>query len=439
MLLLLAAMAGAGCRRSSPGAAIADAAPTPVVADAANAAASASEAIFSAPIAGARVAAGDVIAAGLVVATRTITAKRIDAGGKAVWTRAIVPDVSWSADAELHAWPIAAGAAIVWRGPTGKKSGHVVVVLGADGHVIDGPMAVGSLVCATSDGLAWSEGATGGTTRVRLRSYGSSGAVPPGRSAPDAVGPALTDDFTLSCGDHVAYEAVEGDEGSPTRAYQIGGGGGPAAFATIASASLGADEERDLFPWVEGDALGFVRIASSGEVHAAEVKANGAALLRADAARVAPEDDVVAVDADAQQVVLVTTHDATDQCPNGRGGASVHALRLARSGGAAAASLPLAPSACETDVGPFWTNTLGTSLVVGWAERASRADKTSAPITGIAFRRFQEGSTTGRLAQSADAVADAGCDGARCYAVALVRTAGSDGMKPEEIRVLTYP
>jgi hypothetical protein len=243
----------------------------------------------------------------------------------------------------------------------------------------------------------------------------------------------------LSCGDHVAYAVVEGDEGSPTRAYQIGGGGGPAAFATIASASLGADEERDLFPWVEGDGLGLVRIANSGEVHAAEVRASGAALLRADGARVAPEDDVVAVDADAHEVVLVTTHDATDQCPNGRGGASVHALRIARGGAAAATSLSVAPSACETDVGPFWTNTLGSSLVVGWAERASRADKRSAPLTGIAFRRFQEGAATGRVTQAADAVGDAGCDETRCYAVALVRSAGGDGMAPEEIKVLTYP
>jgi hypothetical protein len=401
-----------GCKRGAPATAtIADASPHAIDAGADTA----SGAVFSAPIAGARVAAGDVIVAGLVVATRSITASRLDASGKASWTHVVVPEVAWSADAELHAWPVAAGAAIVWRGPAGKKSGHVALVLAPDGHVVDGPMDVGSLVCATGEGLAWSEGGPGGTTRVRLRSYS------PG--AHDETGPALSEDFSLTCGDRLAYAVVEGDEASPTRVYAIGGGNGPGAFASIASSALGRDEERDLFPWVDGDALGLVRIANGGEVQAADVHAAGVSLIHADRARVAPEDDVVGVDADPRQVVLVTTHDATEQCPNGRGGASVSALRIPRGGGPGGlAPLLIAPSACDRDVGPFWTNTLGGSLVVAWAERASRPEKKkSAPITGIAFRALVEGGATGRVEQAADAIADAGCDGVRCYAVALVR------------------
>jgi hypothetical protein len=346
-----------------------------------------------------------------------------------------VSDVAWSADAELHAWPIAAGAVIVWRGPVGKKSGHLAVVVAPDGRVVDGPIDVGPFVCATDEGLAWSEAASGGSSRVRLRSYQAGGSAPPH----DDTGPALGDDFTLTCGAHLAYVVMEGDEAIPTRVYAVGGTSTLSAFATIAPLALGRDEERDLFPWVDGDELGLARVGNAGEVQAAEVRSGGISLIRGDKARVAPEDDVVGVDADTRQVVLVTTHDASDECPNGRGGSSVHALRIARSGEGAATSLEITPRVCEKDVGPFWTNTLGRSLAVGWVERASRPEKTSAPLSGLAFRVLAEGAKTGRVAQPSDAIADAGCDAARCYAVALVREPGADGMKPEAIKILAYP
>jgi hypothetical protein len=430
---------GGGCKRGSPPAPAGSNAAPPVAASIdAGAASPEPEAIFSAPIGAARVAGGGAIAVGLVVSSRSIDARRLDAAGKTVWTHPVFPDVHWSADAELHAWPVAAGVAIVWRGPSGKKSGHVAAVVAPDGRILDGPMDVGSLVCGTSDGLAWSEGGSGATTRVRLRAYaaGVSGGAAPAHS--DETGPALADDFSLACGDHVAYALVEGDEGSPTRVVEIGGGRGPAAFATLASSALGSDEERDLFSWVDGDALGVVRIASSGEVRAADVHAGGVSLIAGDGARIAPEDDVVAVDADAQQVVLMTTHDATDHCPDGRGGASVHALRIGRTTPSVTSS-ELAPASCDRDVGPFWTNTLGRSLVAAWPERAARADKSSPAITGLAYRVFTDGATTARLPQPADAIADAGCDGAHCYAVALVRGPGGDAMQPGAFKLLTYP
>ena len=77
--------------------------------------------------------------------------------------------------------------------------------------------------------------------------------------------------------------------------------------------------------------------------------------------------------------------------------------------------------------------------MVAWAERASRPEKSSAPVTGLAYRALEEGATTVRIAQTADAIADAGCDESRCYAVALVREPGSDGMKPEAMKILAYP
>jgi hypothetical protein len=441
MLLLAGAL---GCKRGAPPP---SADPPPVTlasADAGAAAANAgSGAIFSLPIAAARVAGAnprsgdDVIAVGLVVATRAVTAARIDASGRPAWTRAAIAETTWSPDAELHAWPITAGAAVVWRGPVGKKSGHLAVVLTPEGRVADGPFDVGSFVCATDEGLAWSEGAAKGATRIHLRTYPSAG------SPHDDLGPPMMDDFTLTCGAHQAYAVVEGDEATPAKVYRIGGvtaaAALPAPFATIPPLALGRDEERDLFPWAEGDELGLVRVSNGGEVQAATVHAGGFELLHADKARVTPEDDVVGVDADPRQVALVTTHDESDACPNGRGGASVHVLRVPRQGGGSATSLRIAPSACGRDVGPFWTNTLGRSLLVSWAERASRPEKTSPPITGLAFRALDEGATTVRIAQAADALADAGCNETHCYAVALVRETGADGMKPDAMKILAYP
>jgi hypothetical protein len=395
-------------------------------------------AIFSAPIAGARVGGGDVIGGGLVVASRAIVAERIDGRGRPAWTRTLFPNATWSSDAELHAWPIAGGAAFVWRGPVSGKSAHLaVVVSAADGKLVGEPFAVGSLVCATDDGLAWGDDDASGS-RVHLRTFHGGDASPK-----DEVGPPIQGDYSLVCGAGRAYAIVEGDESTPTTISAIGVGdagapNAPASRVTIPPLSLGRDEERDLFPWAEGDQLGLVRISNGGAVQPADVRGASISLLAADKLRVPPEDDVVAVDADARQVVLLTTHDESDACPDGRGGASVRALRVSRQGGPST-TLKVAPSACGADVGPFWSNVLGKSVVVGWAERAPQPEKKAAPVTGLAFRVLDEGTTTGRVVCAADAIADAECDDARCYALALVRPPGGDGMKPEALQILTYP
>jgi hypothetical protein len=182
LVAALVILGGHGCKRSAPSNAGPSDTTPPAATATVDAGIAGASAIFSAPIAGARVGHGDVIAAGLVVATRSITASRIDAAGRAAWTHPVVPEVAWSADAELHAWPIAAGAAIVWRGPAGKKSGHLAVVVAPDGRVVDGPIDVGSFVCATDDGLAWSEAAAGGGDSCAAPYLSRDGCRP--RSAP---------------------------------------------------------------------------------------------------------------------------------------------------------------------------------------------------------------------------------------------------------------
>jgi hypothetical protein len=416
----------AGCSRAPrSGAPSADAGPavSPII----DAAAAQTSAIFSAPVAGARVAPGEAIAVGLVVATKSITAVRLDASGHEAWRRTLIEGVTWSQDAELHAWPIAAGAFVVWRGPQAGKGAHMGIVVAPDGHVVDGPFNVGSLVCATDDGAAWSETAAGGT-KVALRTWSAGGAH-------DEMSAPIADEVTLTCGAHRVVAVVDGDEGTPTRVIAVGGG----PSLDIPPNALGKDEERDLLAWAEGDEVGLVRIAQSGVVTVADIEGGALGPVRGDGARVAPEDDVVAVDADDRSVALVTTHDESDACPDGRGGSSVHLLRIPRREPAKSTSVVLSPAACARDVGPFWSNMLGKSLVVGWTERASRKDKTVAPIVGLAYRVLEEGAKVVHVPSAADAIADAGCDEARCYAVILAREPGRDGMSPEAIRLVAYP
>jgi hypothetical protein len=50
-----------------------------------------------------------------------------------------------------------------------------------------------------------------------------------------------------------------------------------------------------------------------------------------------------------------------------------------------------------------------------------------------------DGVRTGQLAITADAVVDGDCDDAGCFAAALLRDPGSDGMSPGAIGVFAYP
>ncbi len=114
----------------------------------------------------------------------------------------------------------------------------------------------------------------------------------------------------------------------------------------------------------------------------------------------------------------------------------------------AESDVTLAATDCARDVGPFWTAQLGDAngdttgdVVIAWAERASRVDRTSPPITAISYRRMRgtEVVGQGRVDAQADAVESAGCDANHCYAAALHRVAGTDVMAPEAARILQYP
>jgi hypothetical protein len=150
------------------------------------------------------------------------------------------------------------------------------------------------------------------------------------------------------------------------------------------------------------------------------------------------DDDIVAVDGDAQSIYVVYTHEESASCKDERGGSSIHALRVARKGESDGTHV-VAPAECGKDAGPFWTGATSSGFVIAWAERVSKSNKTSAPIGGLAYRVMDGKAELVHVAQPADALVDAGCAAGVCYAVALVREAGGDGMKPEKARVIAYP
>ena len=166
----------------------------------------------------------------------------------------------------------------------------------------------------------------------------------------------------------------------------------------------------------------------------------------------AEDDDVEAALADAHATYVVWTHDEDEQCGgSGASASSVHVRVLPRAVAGldvTESDVTLAPTDCARDVGPFWTAQLDDGsgdaagdVVIAWAERASRVDKTSPPITALSYRRMRGTQIIGkgRLDAQADAVESAGCDANHCYAAALHRVPGTDMMAPEAARILQYP
>jgi hypothetical protein len=202
-----------------------------------------------------------------------------------------------------------------------------------------------------------------------------------------------------------------------------------------------------------GDRFGIVRVGSTGNVAIREMR-DVLQPWHATAFRMREEDDLVAVDGDANATYVVTTHDEDASTCDATFVSSVHAEIFARgtgadAGGGSAAHVTTSPERdvllatadCAHERGPFWTDALGDDMVVAWAVRAARADKTVPPIAALDFRTLGTDGVrkSGTLAASADALVDAGCDGVRCYAVALSRAPGTDVMLPEAAHVLLYP
>jgi len=389
--------------------------------------------VFSAPIAAARASHQDIVA-GLVVADGVVRAMGI-LDGKPAWATDVLSGVTWAPDAELHAQATSdGGVALVWRGPRGGKTGRALVLVGPHGELRGDPTEVGAAFCATADGLAWIDPRTSGATRVLARRLGDAA----GR---EVLTVSADRDPALVCGDHAVVVLGDGDDDLTATAFVPGAAPRPRVVA-IRDSDFGDDDEREHDAYNLGDDLGLVRVASSGAVALRELPHDGPPTpWRKLKQTIPPDDDVVAVDGDADATLIAFTHDAEEACPGiGSTAESVSVLRVDRKTGTESL-LSLAPADCDRSPGPFWiaaTAPGGTTLA--WVERTTKLAPKAAPIGGVALRTLAAGGTKSRrIDLVADAVVDAGCDDRACSIAALVRPADGDGMQPEAISVFSYP
>src|ERR1700722_273652 len=265
--------------------------------------------VFSAPIAGARSGGLDVLA-GLMASSGVVRVMGVSAGN-VVWTSDALKDVKWAPDAELVVQPAHGGIALVWRGMRAGKSGRTLVLLGPGGEVKDAPVDIGAGFCVTDAGVAWIEPHSSGPGRVMARAWSE--------AAPRQVGAVPSDrDPALACGDHDVIVLGDGDDDLTMAALTLGDAAARPPVVAIRDSDFGDDEEREHDAYTVGDDLGIVRVASSGAVAMREfAKGAGAAVpsWRRLKHIIPADDDIVAVDGDADATLIVYTQDADDACP----------------------------------------------------------------------------------------------------------------------------
>jgi hypothetical protein len=343
--------------------------------------------------------------------------------------------------------------------------------VGSNAVARDAPFAIGSAACTTDDGQAWLDQGAHGATRLRVWPWEA--------TAPTDVLTIPADrDPELVCAAARVF-ALAGGEEDVTATRALGGDAG-APVPILRTKDFPREDEREHDAYTVGDTLGLVRMGDSGTLALREWAPGGLGPWRTLQTKIAPDDDIVAVDADAESVVIVFTHEVGEGCGEGAATA-VRALRVRRGStdaGPSEAQLELGAPQCDRDPGPFWTGVVGGAVMVGWAERghaparrAEPAARTSdggaseagdsagsgreaspAPIAGFSYAAVSDAAVDGAgsvpdggkgpLAKHVDLTADeivsAGCDKDRCYAAALIRPPGQDGMEPEAIRVLSY-
>jgi hypothetical protein len=376
-----------------------DAAPPPVASSAPAAPPAVPGGLFSAPIGAAR-ARGFVFAAALDVPRSAIVLSKLQGDGKTEWMRDVLTEVKWIHDADVRVFAAGDGAAVVWRGQRAGKPGRWAVVTDATGTPKGEPFAVGSEICATSEGLAWTL-----ERAVRYRKWSEAqdaelATVPEGKSP------------IIACGEKKAHVLAHGDDDLSLGSVRV------------------AEGEGTTHAFSFGDDLGVVAVQGT-KIASREMRAGALGAWRAWKPTIDDTDDVHAVDGDARHVAVVYEHEEEGGCKK-KDAPSLHALVL--SGGEEKHVL-LAPHDCAHERTNFWI-AFRDQPTVAWLERLPQKDSDSPPIVGLGYAGLD--GKPKRIVQRADSIVEAGCEGGTCFAVALVREPGSDGMKPGPLALLRF-
>jgi hypothetical protein len=393
---------------------------------------------LSAPLAAAHVANGEVIVAALDVSAKAIRVQRLGAKDEVIADRIVLGDVTWSTDSDLKvsAHP-KEGAAVTWRGLRGGKLVRQLVILGPDLAPRGEPADVAAASCATRDAVWLSDG-----SHAISRPW--SGAV-------QRLDLPKGDDVSLLCGPNRAFAVLEGEERTSLHPLTPRSGDAGSietkqepALTVMRESDFGEDEQRELSEYTVGDDVGVVRLGGSGAVAVREIVGGALGPLRKLKTLIPRDDDVVAVDASPKVLSIVYTQDASSACPQGSSGSTVvstkvTALRIDRVT-FDESTVELSPGRCAHEVGPFHTGVIGDGVSVAWTERTGGAGRARAPIAGIAHTLVTPSGSPAlaRIDEPADALVDAGCDGSLCYAAALLRREGTDGMVPGFVKIIRY-
>lgn len=383
---------------------------------------------LSAPIAAAHATGGDVLVAGLDVPGKAIHLLRIGASDEVRAQGTVFDDVKWSSESDLKVIAAASGgAAVTWRGLRSGKMGRALAIVDSGIARKGAPVEVSGPSCATRDAIWFTDG-----KRAHAKTWAG---------ATIDVDLPKEKEASLVCGTTRAWAFLEEDEGTSFLPLAGADGGRASTVTLIRESDFGEDEQRERSEYTVGDDLGVVRLASSGALAFREVKEGVVGALKKARTRIPHDDDVVAVDASPKALVVVFTQDASSTCPDGQASTKVSAVRIERGGAGEETPLELSTGTCSREVGPFFTNAVGEGVAVAWVERVPVAGKPKPPIVALAHAFVPAAGaaqTVKRIDVAADALVDAGCDVERCYAAALERKAGTDGMVPGPIRVLRY-
>jgi hypothetical protein len=394
-----------------------------------------SEARYSLPIAAARLTGGEVVVAGIVADAKSIGITGL--GVREGWSADAIPDIAWSDDADLRVYPAADGAAIVWRGLKGGRTGRYLALVGPRGEERAPVAEIGATPCSTLEGLAWIEHTGDEPFVVRARGWSSAAPVDLGHVPAER-------DPTLVCGDHDVFILADGEDDLTVAAATGVWAAAGSPTVAILDGDFGEDKERQHEAYSVGEDLGIVRVGDSGVMSWREMHGGVLSPWRKLEHKLGDDDEIIALDADTGSLVIVTSQDESDACKEGATAESVRAIAVDRASGAETRTL-LAAADCGREIGNAWVALSPAGPTVAWAERGRRTASKSAPIRALfAAKVGVDASAPRRFEQLADGMVEAGCDPAggasppSCYEVALVRDPASDGMGPEALRLLPF-
>lgn len=371
------------------------------------------EPVFSAPIAAAR-SGGSTVVAGLVADSGVLRVVGFRPDGSS-WSRDVLTGLTADPDAEVKVDRAGEdGVALVWKGNAGAGSAKLTV-LGASGDPRLETLDIGADWCSTAAGIAWIESRPHGSARVLWRSWSGG----PSRGiASIAAGRTPS----VVCGEHDVYTLGDGDDDLTAEVFVPDETTSRPPSVILRSADF-PEEEVDHRVYTVDDDLQIVRLGESGILSIREVPASGPPRpWRNVKRRMAPNEDIVAVDGDSTATVVASTREREEDCPNAESPAEqVGALRIDRTSGTEVA-MDLAPADCARSLGPFWIAQLREHApLVAWVERRSDPAPGAASIRGLAYAVLgAKHPETNRFAIDADALVDAGCDASGCFAAALL-------------------